>query len=403
MLAKAGDRCTEDSTCQSGWCREGSCRQGCSVDADCTAIQGQSRCGSGGYCLNECTLDRNRLGPTSACVGGIETSCGALDSTYCDVCDGLCPAQRCIAEVGCAPLSDVGEPCERSSDCRTNNCSAFAGVCRVPLETACDGTNCDLCLSDSNGWSYCSRECGDDARCPGDRCLGSLDENFFWCRPACGTGCQGFCSSSTEGTEFCDEGLDTWTTTRPQSAELQPCHASSQCSEGTCFGALTCDYYASWCTGYRGLCSGTCASDADCGDSGRCIDIPCAGGATTNCGSLCLPTCMQGRTDACPAFSGATCRELTTVGGGTATVCDPRQSDGSSCDFGTQCVSGTCSSDQHCIAAGGLSNGSACATSGDCASGNCQSSVCHGTALRGDPCTTSYDCSVGTCTSGICN
>lgn len=354
-----GSRCDwDDGACESGLCRDFVCTEACTSDADCAGN-----------------------------AGGL-VQCG-------------------LANVCVVPLADLGETCTGDRDCRSGNCSAVAGVCRVPLETACDATNCDICLSDGSGWSYCSRDCIYDAgiECPEDRCVGYLDQNFFYCWPSC-TGCRGECRTTSDGSiRYCDARLGTdWTMTSAPAAELQPCRFDSMCSEGTCLAAPSCDSRSSSCTGSRGYCSAACSSDADCG-GGHCVDVPCDAGSTDpNCGPRCLPGCEVGSGfNPCSPLADATCRALRGVDGSSVGVCDPRNDDGGRCRTDDDCASGACSSAGRCTASGGAANGSSCGAPGDCASGNCQSGTCRGTSLRGDPCATSFDCSVGTCVSGICD
>ena len=402
-LGGVGDPCSADSECSTDECFFGVCVQSCFTNADCSPDVGE-QCGPDGLCGDSCGPERASDSSGSVCIGGVWTSCESLDGSYCDLCDGRCPGQRCVAEVGCAPLSALGEDCLEDSDCNTNNCSLVAGVCRVPLGSECDATNCDLCMSNGT-WSSCSRECGVGYRdCPGDRCLGDRDYDYYTCRPSCDDCSAGRCATSTDGSiRFCSEGTNDWTLSEPPREELQPCLNDGQCAEGSCLSAPSCGSGGGACYGRRGFCSGACTTNADCGEDGRCVQIPCIGGATTGCGNVCLPSCDPGTFGSCNPLAAARCRSLPSAEGGEVAVCDPRKDDGAICFNGSHCVSGTCSGASRCVPAGGSPNGTSCANDSDCASGNCQASTCRGTALRGDACEDSYDCSVGTCTGGTCD
>lgn len=302
--------------------------------------------------------------------------------------------------VGCAPLSDVGEPCSRHSDCRTNNCSLFAGVCRVRLEAACDETNCDLCISNGAGWSYCSRECESTSDCPGERCLGAEDRYF--CRPGCGGGCPGTCDWSRGLIEYYRPGAgQSWEYSAPPRPLLAPCHSTSDCADELCINALYCDSSLG-CSG-RGYCSTECESDTDCGEDGACVMLPCPdNGPSEQCGPRCLPRCRAARS--CNSLASATCRMLPGISGEAQEVCDPRNADYEGyCSTALDCVSLKCSSVGVCIPAEGARNGTSCGEGSDCASGTCRDGKCRGTSLRGDPCSSDFDCSVGRCVSGICD
>jgi hypothetical protein len=418
-LYPIGSYCGRDAECESGICGDSQCTIACGADTECAALAGGlTVCGGSGRCEEPCSEeravdDRDFDGEIdNICLADHWTACTTLDASYCDVCDGLCPGQRCLPGTGCAPLSDLGEDCLVDSDCRTDNCSAVAHVCRAPLGAACDATNCDVCISEGT-WSWCSRECGDDIRvnCGSDDerdyglCLGSREAHYYWCRPACGAACtHGSCQTSSDGSiSYCDDfGGASWSVSGPPRALLEPCRFSSECASGQCLTAAWCDDGVSSCTAERGFCTAGCTADAECGAGGHCVDVPCVGGATTGCGNVCLPACDPDDFSSCNRLAGAACRELSGVAGGGVLVCDPRNVENERCRDASDCLSGTCAG-ARCAPAGGLANGAGCTAPTDCASGNCQTGVCRGTSLRGDPCATEWDCSVGTCVSGICD
>lgn len=417
-LEPIGAYCAADADCESALCEGSVCTVPCSSDGECAALETDLVvCGGSGHCEPACPRenagdDRDLDGEVDAvCVDRRWTECASLGASYCGVCDGMCPGQRCVPGTGCAPLADLGESCDVDSDCRTDNCSVVAGVCRAPLGAACDATNCDLCISEGT-WSWCSRECGSRVlvNCGSDDeddygiCLGRREEDYFHCRPACGADCpRGTCRTATDGSSYCDdlEG-PTWSVGGPPRTLLQPCRHGVECESGQCLTAISCADGTTTCTGERGFCTATCATDAECGEGGQCVDVPCVGGATTGCGSVCLPGCDPDDGSSCNRLAMASCRELTGVAGGSVHVCDPRNDENTRCRDAADCASGNCLASL-CAPADGLANGNACAAPSDCASGNCQTGVCRGTSLRGDPCVTEWDCSVGTCVSGVCD
>lgn len=392
------------SECVSGECDGWHCVMSCSSDEDCTADVFTGAC-TNGFCEFACTGERTRLYGDRLCVGGREIECAELDDSYCDVCEGRCPGQRCVMQVGCAPLSNVGEPCDSDSDCRTNNCSLFAGVCRVPLETDCDDTNCDLCISDGP-WSYCSRECRSTSDCPGERCAGSsggpTKTDYFYCRPPCTAACPGECTSNTSGTRLCTAPAGvSWSMSDPTRPLLAPCRYQAHCGDAECAAAPSCVRPRLACGTDRGYCTTECSSDAECGADGNCVMLSCPPGVTEGCGMRCLPSCELN--PICSSIAGAHCSELPNALGQLVRVCDPRNRLTAYCTQHQHCASSNCSSTFQCVAAEGSSNGTPCGVASDCASGNCQAGTCRGTSLRGDPCGQSADCSVGACVSGVCD
>lgn len=334
-------------------------------------------------------------------LGGRAVPCDTLDDSYCDVCEALCAGQRCVGEVGCAPLSDVDGPCERDRDCRTDNCSRTNGVCRVPLETECNGsTDCDICLTNAAGYAYCSRECTfDSSVCPGERCLGDVDSNFFWCRPPCNDACAGRqCRVAERAGRYCSANLDRDLARVPL---LGPCGSDERCLEGACFSAPSCDDRAFNCLSSRGVCTQPCSSDAQCPSDARCVEVPCPEGTPADsCGALCLRACE--RDSDCNELAQTECRGVSPVGGGEAvSVCDPRNRNGDDCAVDWHCASRNCTNGR-CVQSEGLANGAGCRVNEDCASGNCQAGTCRGTSLRGDFCEGDFDCSVGRCVDGVC-
>ena len=375
-----GTPCVSGRECASGACSsEFVCGQPCSADEECLS---GTYCGPVGICEAPCTGEELFDDPLYTCLGGRRLACSALDTSFCDVCPGKCPGMRCDDGVGCAPLSELGEPCGRDSDCNTNNCSTWAHVCRVPLESRCDATNCDLCLSNS-GWSYCSRECNVGASCPGERCFSGM------CRPPCDA-CPADCDFERVGQRFityCTEFFDEpWTRSGPPRPLYTPCRVESDCASRMSVTRENC------------VCTMRCATNEDCGDDGLCVEVPCVDGATSGCGNVCMPRCV--RPEACRR---GFCNEVPLTNGEIAVACDPRGQDGTRCFEGRDCLSGRCGFNQSCVPVDGRPNGRPCAAASECASGSCVARVCRGTSLRGQPCSTNADCAVGTCAGTVCD
>ncbi len=156
------------------------------------------------------------------CVGAVSTACALVDDpTHCIDCGCADATTHCARDLGCLPPAAVGEPCALNNDCATNNCSTFAGVCRVAVGTACTAEDCDACLHLPGGTTHCSRECRGDSDCRTDRCLGNTTLGVLECLPtACtGTAC---------------------TVERAVHETGQTCRADADCRSGACFASMRC-------------------------------------------------------------------------------------------------------------------------------------------------------------------
>jgi hypothetical protein len=417
QLASWGTNCEEDSDCAKGSCvlladrsgydEEGYCTKSCKKDADCPAEI--PVCGVGpdgeGMCAAPCselpfgmTCIDERPVACSALTGSC-TDCGCADELRCDVPTGMCAAK-----------GEVGEYCQDDEDCRTGNCGLYHHVCRTPIGSPCDTTNCDLCLSNDN-WSYCSRECTREyCGATNDLCLGDEYEDLFFCRPPCQGASDPSCPDGCDygGGEYYCRSVTSASPTRPLGST---CHAASDCESGNC-------YQIEWCFAFHGCnmgegyCTAPCSNDDECGVGLRCVDMPCspseitvAGETAATCGAMCLRDCTVTADvfgyQPCVVSDGS-CRELPSVATNELVkVCDVRLPNEHYCRSSTACFSGRCE-DEVCFPAGGQANGIACAGNEDCLSGVCSGGTCRGTALLGDPCVGNPDCAVGTCCSGTC-
>jgi len=393
--------CSAGYDCASGYCNPGTLRCGstCRTSADCT---GGEDC-LGAVCVAACPSTIEGY----VCDGASHVSCSVADDSFCGVCG--CPASgtRCESGVGCVPLSQVGQACDSDDECLSDNCSLYNGVCRVAVGAACTSANCDQCITATNGFAYCSRECSYDGDCGAGQCLGDSTIGYFTCRPPCSTfadpSCPGTCKYPSGGGStklFCDCPSCTISGS-PRILGAQ-CDWDSDCASGDCLARhLSFSFYNI----SSGFCTHTCSSDAQCGAGTHCVDVPCApGDSSARCGALCLRDCSTSYD--CPSSyknGGGTCRSLTRHGAsGSATVCDARTADGQFCGWGSDCMSGKCVGTT-CVAAGGSPNGAACVVHANCASGNCLSQVCRGGNITGDRCTNTNDCYGGTCCSSGVN
>ncbi len=144
-----GDFCTAKTDCAQGLCFEGSCTMECRSSDDCagTLLEACGVTAEGSFCMRGC--EYFRLGVT--CIDDVPTACSVAGEGHCEDCG--CPSTLRCEDGACVEKLAVGEPCAESTDCKSDNCSDFAGICRVPVGASCDASNCDGCLV-SSGSSY---------------------------------------------------------------------------------------------------------------------------------------------------------------------------------------------------------------------------------------------------------
>ena len=325
-----GQSCQYDVECPGGFCLPGErrqelayCTKHCASNADCGS-DGSMACGSDATGQRSCLQGCNSTNPNQVCIDGVPTSCKIAPQEQCEKCG--CPgALRCQPGMGCVAKSAKGEPCKKDSDCSTDNCSRFAGVCRVPLGAACDGSNCDLCFA-ATGYSYCSRECAANVECESGLCLG--DTGFFYCRPPCTSLSDSSCPAQqcdfTETDQpgrsryFCRCEHESCVLSSDPRQLGQDCRQYFDCESGQCddvvtkvdpvYGALR-----------RGMCTKPCATSSECG-----VGFICAAVGPAEC----LPACN--------------CVGVPSTEGTTASVCWIKQPNGRSCAEPTDCQSGKC-------------------------------------------------------------
>jgi hypothetical protein len=390
--APLGASCKSDTECASGKCLifhrpsiPGTsdltyCSTSCDVGCEGTMVCGTAADGSKA-CMMSCAEPNRSYTEAYACKDNVPTACSVLDQTYCLDCKNCPSTLRCEPGVGCQPRREVGEACTNDQDCKSDNCSAYLGVCRVPVWSVCTADNCDYCTTSTNGTVFCARACGDNINsnvCGGGYCISGH------CYTTCDTCPLDQCTTLTDinyqSYRYC-KCQDCTVSTAPRPLGIE-CSQDSACASSNCL---------------HNFCSQRCSSDTDCSAAGLvCAQLSCTGSTTNDCGSLCLHPCDA---DGTCKTHGGNCNALPTPAGATISACDIREDIGASCQDNDNCLSGRCIN-LACAPANGLANGSPCARPSDCASANCINGECLGKAMIGDPCTTSADCSVGTCCTG---
>lgn len=382
-----GDACRTDDDCRSDLeCDLRICTRECSSDDDCDDTFCVARA-SDQICAPGCVA-RDVL-PGYSCVGGRPVLCDdAGPDIDCSSCE--CPDGRCVPGVGCAPKAGVGETCTADADCDSDNCSRFAGICRVGLGDACDASNCDSCdvLGD---WSSCSRSCQSDFECNGGLCWGSRSSGRYRCYERCSDytarNCPVPCTyASAEAGLYCE--CEECTTEISLRALGVLCQIGPECATGMCLGAGKPCGVLDECTYRPGLCTQSCAEDHECGEGHSCVEgqcmrlcaLDCPGGdSSQNCqadfecddGHECVENqCMPRCDDDCAAGQ---CLNFDRRGGRSVYACEPRGTPGARCSTGAMC-----------------------------ASENCENERCRGAAEPGADCVTDLNCASGACCGGVC-
>ena len=328
--------------------------------------------------------DTHDLTKIYACVDGVSTACSRVDGTHCEAC-GCDPNLLCTPGVGCGPKRALGEACTADSDCKSDNCSDIAGVCRVPVGQPCDPSNCDQCYSNAaTGFQYCSRTCSGNSQCNGGACLGQ--GSHYRCFPSCSgfndTSCPGQCRSYTETNNrtayYCS--CDCTVAHAPQAIGT-PCQYATDCASNFCQSESDVCPDPFYSCSSSGFCSAACSKSADCPAGYRC-------GSTNDPELHCLPVCDK----TCKLGE---CTSATTAEGDQAQLCQLERETGY-CRENRDCISNKCVKNT-CAPSSSLPNGQPCVSASDCQSMYCRNNACSGHALLGDACSSSFDCSVGTC------
>jgi V8-like Glu-specific endopeptidase len=245
------------------------------------------------------------------CVGGLcdETPIGRVCT---EACTPLTP------EIGCG----LGFYCARTSGCE-GRCAPLAEPADGPL-----GNDSD-CVADTE---CASLFCGD----PGDarrRCLSP-------CEGDRGTCISGEVCAAPPGA--CGGCVPAGLVAGPRGLG-EPCASDGECRSAMCFSEGGISY-----------CTGSCASDGDCGASFHCRDATCIRGPRGGLGAGCVtsddcsadaPICAaRGTTTWCTRSCDGECGAgFSCVNVGTASVCAPELGlVGESCAMNEDCISGLC-------------------------------------------------------------
>ena len=445
-----GDKCTENTQCQSGWCTEHqgegvctvTCQEECPLGWSCHAVAG-SEPDVIYICVSEYANLCRPCADQSDCqsLGGIESVCldYGEEGSFCggDCQQGkACPAgfectaaqtvdgvalQQCVAIAGTCDCSDKSVALGLWTPCALNNswgtCSGKR-VCTddglapcdalLPAQEECNGLD-DDCNEQADEPALTEGKlvelCDDGNECTSDSCLGEagcdsqpldgvecVDGDPCTAADHCETGlCVGapvLCDDSNPCTDDSCNGLGgcQYVPNTADCNDSNACSVADQCSEGSCGGVLV-----GW----------DCAGDLDCAtleDDNLCAGKLMCNDAELPCGCVVDPDSVV----SCPEPEGpeAFCLQA---------WCDPATGecslvpahDGYACDDGNACTIGETCAEGLCGDGMPLS----CADDNPCTDDSCDPGTgCEHTPNSipcndGDACTAGETCDEGSCTS----
>lgn len=331
---EAGQPCSADAACASGYCRDEVC---CATDCGdgCMACAEEFT----GQPSGSCQTVQSGFDPHDDCAEGAPESCGDDGS-----CDGAGACRKFGANQVCGLASCTGTQFAQARTCDGD------GSCVAPTTMDCGVHPCKL--------TGCAAPCTTDAQCP--------SENY------CATG--GVCNvKKTDG---------------------QACMAGKECRSNSCADGVCCE---SACDGSCRACSeaktgqtsgrclqvpsgqdpdsecapdqqNACGRDGSCNGSGACRVQPSgkACGSATCSGNTLTPAGSCDGASSCAPSSARSCPGGTVCASATACV--------SACTKDTECAAGNYCKASACLPKKGT--GVACERVGECTTGVCVDGVC---------------------------
>ncbi len=328
-----------------------------------------------------------------ACLGSDTQSrqaCGSMGAD-CRAClpDQLCGAGRCARN---PDASVIFEDAGTGGGTGGGGGEDSGAPCGQQGQACCAGSQCFLALACDRG--FCQPPQPDAGPC------GAVGQACCANQTCTTTGAT--CSGGTCVAPQTDSGVT-------QRGTGEPCTADTQCLDGAC---LQVGFTGGYCT--KGCAVATdCLAGSQCGTNpslqgpSRICLKQCSspgmapGGCRTsyvcdaNAGTSGVPVCFPGCTSNVTCGAAPTCDSRGFCCGAAGFAC----CEGTTCESGNACMSGTCRPTTACGNAG-----EACCTTGTACLGQtvCRSSTCQACGNAGQPCCASDVCSVGTCQSGTC-
>ncbi len=375
-----GQACDEDSRkclCDdNGDCSDGNpCTTNTCNGGDCTTVNNTAACNDGNLCTQNDTCSNGVCAGTAIDCSNLNDACNV------GVCNaGVCVAQPINEAAGC----NDGNGCTTVDICTGGTCAGTPVDCS-DFDDACNEGLCNPQTSQcvqvpANEGGACddANKCTDPDTCNGGNCSGAfladcdcLEDGECDDGNACtDDDCDdvsGFCTSTNDDTNLCDDGL--------------PCTTTDACTDGVCGGvAVDCSHLDDDCNvGVCNVLTGVCEQQAS-NEDGACDD-----GLFCNIGETCTAgECGGGSANPCNdnfACTVDTCDEI-------AEQCVQTPND-NLCNDNKTCTDDACFVGLGCLFAPDDSN--SCSDENPCTDDACSNGDCESTAVTcpdsGDPCT----------------
>ena len=305
-------------------------------------------------------------------------------------CRGRSDSKLCTA-------GKLNQTCQYNEDCTSNRCDDYR--CQTQLTTN------GRCNEDSDCASFRCVEglCGEKAKagikctmseqCANSTCVGS----YYWGPRECSNGKT---NQTCTKNEFCDSGWCNDNRCKELLVDLAKCDKSFHCKNGSCIGAWNVPYECS-----SGNVNHTCRADDTCTtercDEGRCKpklkdlmscsrDEDCASGSCI--GSWYSQECSSGEVNHTCSIQ-SFCKSGWCKNG----RCKAKLKDRTSCSSSSDCESGHCigSWSEYECTSGQINQ--TCSTNSFCSSDRCEGGRCVPKLKDGTRCNDGKECESGTC------
>jgi hypothetical protein len=371
------------------------------------AYRSQSECVSILEFLTSCrlTTSQDSSGNTQL---GVQQSFPNVDQAQAQACIDWLNAAACGTPFSCDGGAGCSSPCDFLGGTSSSSTPQRPGLDQSCANSSCaPGFYCESAEPLDGGGTTC--QVCKPLRALGEDCI---DPPYV----ACGPGL--FCPSDGGGC------VATY-------APGQSCNWGGQCASNFCNSRTSqCDAAGNPgdpCTTAQDCRQGFCDSSSHCRNA-----LP--SGAACSAGTQCQDGYCDTGTQLCGRVNGTNCSSDSDCQGycnntATPSVCATRLSNGSTCQYGTQCQSGWCDvfgtrtcisggcfndadcsaghycdhSSERCVAVG--ANGAGCQMDSQCQSGHCSlsSQVCAAPPTLGGTCSGYGDClPIGYCNNGAC-
>lgn len=419
-----GQSCTSNSECSSNYCGNNICCQSgktcCTSDSNCPQFYVCNKNSGNYYCVEKtgvvtggsCSSNTNCASGNcqkGVCCASGQSCCSSNSDCYSGYECNL-TKRYCVSTTATTKKSD-GSTCSYGSDCQSGNCNN--GICCASGKTCCSSNSqCSSGYTCGSSY-YCIQSTTKKA--DGVSCLANSDCQSGNCKNSvCCVSGKTCCGSNSDcPTDYeCDYNYfycKQKTTTKKANGEL--CTSASECSGGYCVH-LSCRSSSTYCGDYYCDTGETCTScSSDCGsckksDGSSCdYNSDCQSGNCQN--YIC---CASGKT--CCNYNYECSGDYFCGPNYYCVSTTPKKENYQSCSVGSDCESGNCNTVNGwnsiglCCPSGVM----CCNSSNDCFSGEiCSNKICTkqiATTTKksnGESCNSASECSGGYCVRGFCS